>query len=540
MKPLQQLPQGRSLARLAAEIQTPENHLRNLLQAPGRFEEMSVSGGGLFLDFSRQRITGQVKKELIDLAKTRRAVEQFNEMASGKIVNPTEKRSALHTACRRFTNEAVKAGDVDVMPEITRIREQIRQFTDDVHQGRIVGSTGRRFSHVVVIGIGGSYLGTEFIAEALKPYGDKGLDLYFLANVCPDNFSRVAASVDLEKTLWIVISKSYTTAETLANAALARSAMEAAGLDPTKHMATVTAKGSPGDLPADGPSSVLAAFHMFDFIGGRYSVTSAVGGVPLSLVLGYEVFQQVLEGAHEMDRHAATADPAQNLPLLSALMTIWNKDFLHYPALGIIPYASALSRLPAHIQQLAMESCGKGVTATGETLDRPAGIIIFGEPGTCAQHSFFQLAHQGPGFPLEFIGAKKPQASGSSPYYNGVTNHQELWSNLIAQPQALAMGKDSDDPARRFEGNRPSSTVILPDLEPRSMGRLLAYFEAKTVFEGFLWGINPFDQFGVELGKKLAKQVREQMARKNQNPDHGFDSADPYAKPYLDMLFEEK
>jgi glucose-6-phosphate isomerase len=297
----------------------------------------------------------------------------------------------------------------------------------------------------------------------------------------------------------------------------------------------VTAKGSPGDN-ASTPS--LGSFHMFDFIGGRYSVTSAVGGIALSLAFGFDIFNRFLKGCHTMDLHAVNAPEEKNIPLTAALISIWNSNFLHYPAQAIIPYCSALSKLAPHVQQLYMESLGKGVTLDGQILENQTGVIIFGEPGTNAQHSFFQLAHQGSPFPIEFIGVINPAYNKIQAKSNGVYNHQELWANMIAQGQALAMGKDDDNKAKYFTGNRPSSTLIINELTPESVGMLLAFYEAKTVYEGFILGLNPFDQFGVELGKVLASDIRDQIKRKNNDKTINFNSLDTTTKFYLDTLFK--
>ncbi|MBU1161496.1 MAG: glucose-6-phosphate isomerase, partial [Proteobacteria bacterium] len=414
--------------------------------------------------------------------------------------------------------------------------KDIKTFVSTIHEGKIAGSTGKPFNTVVVIGIGGSYLGTEFVANALHALGDKNMKMMFLSNVDIHNFGKIASVIDVERTLWIVISKSYTTAETMANVNQVRAFIKEKGLDPAKHFVTVTSKGSPGD---DSANPVLSSFHMFDFIGGRYSVTSAVGGVPLSLYLGYERFERFLKGAEEMDLHARHATERENIPLVAALISVWNNNFLGYPAQAIIPYASPLSKLAAHIQQLSMESNGKSVTKDGNPLNEPTGGIIFGEPGTNAQHSFFQLAHQGRAFPIDFIGVIHPHYNQYQNQSKGVTNHQELWSNLIAQPTALAQGKKDANPAKSFSGNRPSSTILLNDLSPENIGRLLAFYEAKTVFEAFIWGINPFDQFGVELGKILATDIRKEMAMKNQDKSHTFENVDPITKFYLDTLFSD-
>ena len=512
----------------------PENHLKHLLTDNSRLEKFSLKAAGIFYDFSRQRIDEKTMDLLIELAEFKKLKQRFAEMVSGEKVNVTENRPALHTAARNFSNDPVLVDGKDVMPSIRQVRDDIKIFVSTIHEGKTTGSTGKPFNTVVVIGIGGSYLGTEFVANALHFLADKNIEMMFLSNVDIHNFGKIVTIIDIERTLWIVISKSYTTAETMANANQVLAFIEEKGLDPAKHFVTVTSKGSPGD---DSANPVLSSFHMFDFIGGRYSVSSAVGGVPLSLYLGYERFERFLKGAEEMDLHASHSTESKNIPLMAALISVWNNNFLGYPAQAIIPYASPLSKLAAHIQQLSMESNGKSVTKDGNPLDEPTGGIIFGEPGTNAQHSFFQLAHQGRPFPIDFIGVIVPHYKQYQNQSKGVTNHQELWSNLIAQPTALAQGKGDENPAKIFSGNRPSSTILLNDLSPENIGRLLAFYEAKTVFEAFIWGINPFDQFGVELGKILATDIRKEMALKNQDKSHTFENVDPISKFYLNTLF---
>ena len=512
----------------------PENHLKHLLTDNSRLEKFSLKAAGIFYDFSRQRIDEKTMDLLVELAEFKKLKQRFAEMVSGEKVNVTENRPALHTAARNFSNDPVLVDGKDVMPSIRQVRDDIKTFVSAIHEGKTTGCTGKPFNTVVVIGIGGSYLGTEFVANALHFLADKNIEMMFLSNVDIHNFGKIVSIIDVERTLWIVISKSYTTAETMANANQVLAFIEEKGLDPAKHFVTVTSKGSPGD---DSANPVLSSFHMFDFIGGRYSVTSAVGGVPLSLYLGYERFERFLKGAEEMDLHASHSTESKNIPLMAALISVWNNNFLGYPAQAIIPYASPLSKLAAHIQQLSMESNGKSVTKDGNPLDEPTGGIIFGEPGTNAQHSFFQLAHQGRPFPIDFIGVIVPHYKQYQNQSKGVTNHQELWSNLIAQPTALAQGKGDENPAKIFSGNRPSSTILLNDLSPENIGRLLAFYEAKTVFEAFIWGINPFDQFGVELGKILATDIRKEMALKNQDKSHTFENVDPISKFYLNTLF---
>lgn len=520
----------------AQRMQRPENHLRGLIETPDRLKRYSIEGCGMLLDYSRQRLDDAARRQLFTLEEALRLRQRFGAMCAGEKINVTENRAVLHTAARAFGDAPVRVDGRDVMPEIRRVRDQMKQFSEQVRSGAITGSTGKPFRHVVVIGIGGSYLGTEFVSTALAALGDGRITLHYLANVDIHNFGAVAAAIDPETTLWVVISKSYTTAETSANTHQAEQFMRDKGLDPARHTVTVTSKGSPGDDPA---RPVLQTFHMFDFIGGRYSVTSAVGGVPLSLLLGYDRFEAFLQGAAEMDRHALEAPVEQNLPLIAALISIWNTACLGYGQQAIIPYASPLAKLAPHVQQLNMESNGKAADIQGAPLEPPAGVVIFGEPGTNAQHSFFQLAHQGHPFPIEFIGVRTPQYTQYTARSKGVTNHQELWANLVAQANALAAGRPSEDRARHFEGNRPSSTLVLEDLQPVNVGRLLSFYEARTVYEGFIWGINSFDQFGVELGKVLADDLRTRIARRNTEPDYDFGDMDDISRGYLRLLFGE-
>ncbi|MCG8551776.1 MAG: glucose-6-phosphate isomerase, partial [Desulfobacterales bacterium] len=356
----------------------------------------------------------------------------------------------------------------------------------------------------------------------------------FLPNVDIDNFARIIERINKETTLWIVISKSYTTTETMANLNQVGTWLKDQGICPEDHMITITAQGSPGDDPG---TPVLSSFHMFDFIGGRYSVSSAVGGLPLSLALGYDVFKRFLDGCKIMDTHVLESPPESNIALTAALISIWNTLYMGYPAQAIIPYASRLARLSPHVQQLYMESLGKSVSPEGQILNQPAGTIIFGEPGTNAQHSFFQLAHQGKAFPIDFIGVKQPGYDGLQAVSKGVTNHQELWANLLAQAGALALGRSCKDKAKNFDGNRPSTIITIDDLKPQSVGMLLSFYEARTVLEGFILGVNPFDQFGVELGKVMAGDIRKEMAAKNQDPSYTFACASKTDNFYLDLLF---
>lgn len=515
-------------------INLPENHLKNLLCNGNRLNKFSLKIKNFFYDFSRQRVDQKAMQLLFELAEARSIKQKFNRMVSGDKINHTENRAALHTAARNFSDTPVHVDGRNVMPELIEVREKIRDFVKKVDNGSIIGSTGKPFKELVVIGIGGSYLGTEFVSTALQYYAKKNLTLHYLTNVDIHNFGAIAASINPETTLWIVISKSYTTAETMANVKQAEAFMQKNGLDPDKHIVTVTSKGSPGDDPK---SPKPASFHMFDFIGGRYSVTSAVGGVPLGLQFGCDIFERFLKGAELMDIHTRTAPVEKNIPLIAALISIWNNNFLGYQTQAIIPYASPLAKLAPHIQQLNMESNGKSVTIAGECIDYQTGPIIFGEPGTNAQHSFFQLAHQGRPFPIDFIGVLKPQYDQYKEKSKGVSNHQELWANMISQAKALALGKDDQNQAKYFSGNRPSSTIILNALTPESIGLLLAFYEAKTVYEAFIWDINPFDQFGVELGKTMTTDIRKRIAAKNENKESA--KLDSITEFYIEKLFDQ-
>ena len=532
---LDQLTIHKELKERSATLRDSRMHLKYLLRAKDRLASFSARGGGLFLDYSRQRLETRTRDLLLSLDRELGLRQRFEQMRQGAKINLTEERAALHTASRSFEAGPIMVDGRDVAPEIDRVRREIELFCGKVLRCEITGATGRPFRHAVVVGIGGSYLGTEFVSTALAAYADKGIELHYLTNVDIHNFAAVARAIDPAETLWIIISKSYTTAETMANTGQVEELLRRHQLDPAAHMVTITAQGSPGDDPG---RPVLQAFHMFDFIGGRYSVTSAVGGVPLGLYVGYERFEALLKGAAEMDRHASQAPAHENLPLLAALISVWNTTYLGYHQQAVIPYASPLAKLAPHFQQLNMESNGKAVDRQGQCLPEPSGTVIFGEPGTNAQHSFFQFAHQGRPFPIDFIGVVTPQYKGFAALSKGITNHQELWANMLAQAQALALGAKSQDKARHFDGNRPSSIIVLDDLTPKNVGRLLSFYEARTAYEGFIWGINSFDQFGVQLGKRVASNLRQKMAARNQDATDGQDDLDGVTKFYLDMLYD--
>lgn len=530
-----QHPAYKPLKQLSKRMSLKKNHLKHLITDRRRFRNFSLSIRNFFFDFSKQRIDAKVFNALIDLSIQSRARDKFSQMTTGEKVNTTEGRAALHTATRDFTRGKIHVAGQDILFNIKNVYQEISGFCKKIHQKKITANNGKPFSDAVIVGIGGSCLGCEFIYTAMKCSIPPKINLHFLANVDIDNFGTVIQKINPESCLWIVISKSYTTAETMANLKQVLFFLKKNHLNPVDHLITITAKGSPGD---DLSNPVLRCFHVFDFIGGRYSVTSAVGILPLGLAFGMMPVHQFLSGCHEMDRHALQTPEGKNIPLIAALINIWNSNFLNYAASGIIPYSSVLSKLAPHIQQLYMESLGKGVTAEGEFVDYPTGMIVFGETGTNAQHSFFQLAHQGSPFPIEFIGSIKPLCGQEKIYTKGVTNHQELWANMIAQANALATGRSDEDNAKYFKGNRPSSTLILNDLSPKSIGLLLSFYEARTVYEGFILGINPFDQFGVELGKVQASDIRGEMAKRNMAPHTDSSHFDDAVRFYLNTLYK--
>jgi len=475
-----------------------KKHLKHLFSDQNRFKKFSRKGSGIFFDFSRQLIDEKSFSLLTDLAYENRLIEKFNNMASGGVVNKSEQRKALHTLCRGF------GYDEQLSKEIASVNDKIKEFSNKIHSGEIKSATGKKFTDICIVGIGGSSLGTEFVLNSMENT-QKLMDYSFISSCDPNEFISYLKDKAPETTLFIIISKSYTTREVLVNEHLITSLLEKRNIPKEKHIVRITAKGSAGD----SGNSDIKSFHMFDSIGGRYSVSSAVGGLPISLVYGYETFKRFLAGAREMDQHAATESPEKNIPVISALLDIWNSVYLNFPNLAIIPYSALLHKLPDHIQQLYMESNGKRVNENNEIILDPTSMVIFGCTGTKCQHSFFQLFHQGRIVPVEFIGVLKPPTD-KLPLYDKISSHNELWANILAQADALAFGTSyATSPEKECPGNRPSSIITIKQISPENIGRLISFYEARTVFAGFLLGINPFDQYGVELGKKLADQKRD-------------------------------
>ena len=462
---------------------------------------------GLVYNYAAKQVDEKVLSVLKELAAEAQLTEKFEELYNGAVINTGEKRLVLHQLTRGQLGKAVTADNVDKREFYKNEQKRIAEFAEKVHDGRIANANGEKFTTVVQIGIGGSDLGPRAMYLALenwaKANGKFKLEAKFISNVDPDDAAAVLKSIDLAHSLFILVSKSGTTLETLTNESFVKDALKKAGLNPAKHMIAVTSETSP---LAHNPD-YLQAFYMDDYIGGRYSSTSGVGGAVLSLAFGADVFAEFLDGAAEQDKTATNKDILKNPSLLDALIGIYERNVQGYPATAVLPYSQALSRFPAHLQQLDMESNGKSVNRFGEPINYVTGRVIFGEPGTNGQHSFYQLLHQGTDIvPLQFIAFKENQA-GTDVVIEDSTSQKKLCANVVAQIMAFACGKKDDDPNKSFAGDRPSSLIYGERLTPKVLGALLAHFENKVMFQGFIWNINSFDQEGVQLGKKLAKKV---------------------------------
>ena len=462
---------------------------------------------GMTYSYAAKQVDDGILQELKALAEEAELSAKFEELYNGAVINTGEKRLVLHQLTRGQLGKAVVADGTDKRAFYTEQQKKIAAFAAKVHSGEIANEKGEKFTTVCQIGIGGSDLGPRAMYLAMENWARKNgafkMEARFISNVDPDDAAAVLASLDASRTIFVLVSKSGTTLETLTNEAFVKDALKNAGLDASKHMIAVTSETS----PLASSSDYLAAFFMDDYIGGRYSSTSAVGGAVLSLAFGPEIFDRFLQGAAEEDRLAAEKDPLKNPAMLDALIGVYERNILGYPATAVLPYSQALSRFPAHLQQLDMESNGKSVNRRGEPVNYPTGPIIFGEPGTNGQHSFYQLLHQGTDIiPLQFIGFVNNQAE-TDVVIQGSTSQQKLCANVAAQMVAFACGKQDENRNKHFAGNRPSSIIIGDKLTPEALGALLSHFENKVMFQGFLWNLNSFDQEGVQLGKVLAKRV---------------------------------
>ena len=476
--------------------------------AAKRIKDYSVPmAEGLTYNYAAKQVNEQILKTLSELAEESQLLEKFEALYNGEVVNTGEKRMVLHQLTRGQLGKDVVADGVNKREFYLNEQKKIADFADKVHSGKLVNEKGEKYTQVCQIGIGGSDLGPRAMYLALenwaKANGTFKMEAHFISNVDPDDGAAVVASLDLAHTIFILVSKSGTTLETLTNESFVKDFIKKAGLDVSKHMIAVTSETSP---LAHNPD-YMQAFYMDDYIGGRYSSCSGVGGAVLSLAFGPKVFADFLDGAAAEDKTALNKDIRKNPALLDALIGIYERNVQEYPATAILPYSQALSRFPAHLQQLDMESNGKSVNRAGEKIDYVTGPVIFGEPGTNGQHSFYQLLHQGTDVvPLQFIAFQQNQ-TGKDVVIEDSTSQTKLCANVVAQIVAFACGKKDVDPNKSFAGNRPSSLIYGKQLTPKTLGALLAHFENKVMFQGFVWNINSFDQEGVQLGKKLAKAV---------------------------------
>ncbi|MDR2510625.1 MAG: glucose-6-phosphate isomerase [Spirochaetaceae bacterium] len=462
---------------------------------------------GLNYNWAAKKVPAAVLPALQELSIEQELVPKYQALLDGEAMNTGEKRKVLHHLLRGQIGSPVIEKGRNLGDFYKEQLERLCEFAAAVHDGRILGATGKRFTTAVQIGIGGSDLGPRALYLALEGWAEKEgrrkMRAEFISNVDPDDGAAVISKVSLEQTLFILVSKSGTTQETLANELFVKGALAKAGLDSSKHLVAVTSETS----PLAGNKAYLDSFYIDDYIGGRYSATSAVGGVVLSLAFGADAFKALLSGAHEADRAALIPHVQNNAALLDALIGVWERNFLGYRYSAVLPYSQALLRFPAHLQQLDMESNGKQVNRAGKPIKYATGPVIFGEPGTNGQHSFYQLLHQGTDIiPLQFIGFLDSQR-GEDVEVEGSNSQTKLKANLAAQIVAFAKGKNDSNPNKTFNGERPSSLIYGKRLTPEALGALLAHFENKVMFQGFLWNVNSFDQEGVQLGKILTKKA---------------------------------
>lgn len=473
-----------------------------------RVQKYSIPmAAGLSYNYAAKQVDDAVLKALVKLAEEMQLADKFEVLYNGEVVNTGEQRRVLHHLTRGQLGEAVVADGVDKRSFYAEQQQKIADLANQVHSGKITNAAGEKFTTVVQIGIGGSDLGPRAMYLALENWAKANhtfkMEARFISNVDPDDAAAVLQTIDVAHSIFVLVSKSGTTLETLTNESFVKDALKNAGLDASKHMIAVTSETSPLAKSDD----YLAAFFMDDYIGGRYSSTSGVGGAVLSLAFGPEVFARFLEGAAAEDQLAKNREVLNNPAMLDALIGVYERNVLGYQSTAVLPYSQALSRFPAHLQQLDMESNGKSVNRFGEPVNYSTGPAIFGEPGTNGQHSFYQLLHQGTDIiPLQFVGFQKNQM-GRDVVIEDSTSQQKLCANVAAQIVAFACGKADENRNKSFAGGRPSSIIVGEQLTPEALGALLSHFENKVMYQGFVWNINSFDQEGVQLGKVLAKKV---------------------------------
>jgi glucose-6-phosphate isomerase len=506
--------------------------MRGLFAAdPQRFQKMSLEAAGLFLDYSKNRLDGRTLELLADLARERGVEEQRAAMFAGEKINVTEQRAVLHTALRAPAEIPLLVDGQDVAADVQAVLVRMKAFSDAVRAGTWLGFSGKPITDIVNIGIGGSDLGPKMVCLALRQYAHPRLNMHFVSNVDGHDMDATLSKVDPDTTLFIVASKTFTTSETMLNAQTARRwflahAKEAAL---ARHFVAVSTNTEAIKAFGIDPANM---FPFWDWVGGRYSVWSAIG-LPIALSVGFGYFSDFLAGAHAMDLHFTQAPLEQNMPVVLALVGFWNRQFLDCASVSIAPYHQDLNRFPAYLQQLEMESNGKRVTRNGQPVDTPTCPVIWGDCGTNGQHAYFQLLHQGTDLtPIDFIACLRPAHELES-------HHAALLANCFAQSEAFMRGKGADEvrsdlqaqgmapaeierlaPHKTFPGNRPSNTILMEYLTPYTLGALVALYEHKTFVQGVLWDVNSFDQWGVELGKVLAKNIEAELTGEAQPQRH--------------------
>ena len=513
-------------------------HLRDLFGADRtRAERFAVEGGGLFLDYSKNRITDETVRLLLQLAEERGVAARRDAMFRGEKINTTEGRAVLHVALRAPRDARILVDGKDVVPEVHAVIDRMADFSERIRSGAWKGHTGKRIRNVVNIGIGGSDLGPVMAYEALRSYSERALTFRFVSNIDPSELYEATRDLDAAETLFIVSSKTFTTLETMTNAHSARAwALRGLGGDAkaiAKHFVAVSTNGA---KVAEFGIDTANMFGFWDWVGGRYSMDSAIG-LSTMLAIGPDAFRSMLAGFHEMDEHFRTAPLARNLPVIMGLLAVWYADFFGAETVAVLPYDQYLKRFPAYLQQLTMESNGKHVTLDGAEVDCATGPIYWGEPGTNGQHSFYQLIHQGTHLiPCDFIAFAQP-------LHPLGRHHDMLIANVLAQTEALAFGKTRAEveaegtppslaPHRVFHGNRPTNIILADRLTPASLGRLVALYEHSVFTQGTIWGIDSFDQWGVELGKVLAQRIIPELESASEPPLHHDASTNALIKHY--------
>ncbi|HZV66615.1 MAG TPA: glucose-6-phosphate isomerase [Telluria sp.] len=513
-------------------VEAEDWQMRGLFAAdPQRFAHFSLEAAGLFLDYSKNRLDGRTLELLVDLARERGVEEQREAMFSGEKINLTEHRAVLHTALRAPRDTALVVDGQDVTADVHAVLDRVKVFSDAVRTGTWLGYSGKPITDIVNIGIGGSDLGPKMVCLALRQYAHPRLAMHFVSNVDGHDMDAALSQVNPETTLFIVASKTFTTSETMLNAQTARSwfLKHARESELARHFVAVSTNTEAIKAFGIDPANM---FPFWDWVGGRYSVWSAIG-LPVALCVGFGYFSDLLAGAHAMDQHFRSAPLEQNMPMLLGLIGFWNRQFLGCSSVSIAPYHQDLNRFPAYLQQLEMESNGKRVTKGGQPVEVPTCPVIWGDCGTNGQHAYFQLLHQGTDVtPIDFIASLRPA-------HELTGHHTALLANCFAQSEAFMRGKTIDEvrtdlaaqglalaeierlaPHKTFPGNRPSNTILMEYLTPYSLGALIALYEHKTFVQGVLWDVNSFDQWGVELGKVLAKKIEAELAGEAQPAQH--------------------